>query len=979
MSTTQAQTFSFFHWDPDGALRRFLDRWFPPGRLSLGAQDPYRASGAGRQGPDVQWPKSWGRIVCREGPYLLSDPEVGLPLMPWQDRPPLWVLNSLWVPTGASRCSVGLFLSDQQQSPGASVDFQVHSEGDHPRWKLYVLAQWPFTVGQNNQSWLTLLVDRRYFDRDQAVVLPREKTLRPDDLLAQDLIDALPQRERIRPADLSRLADAGPLNAYVWLQQWPAGVVLDALAALARLRVLYDLETEQYLLQSAQEAADALQDNLLAVEPIAHFLPTPAPKVEKVTVSFPIAVRQGYKLQESGPTYFLDTLHPRRLRQSQEISLGDPGSGRTITAWTSCPLLYEAVASGVPPAPDRAADYVYGDQILNGDAVDAVLERIRGYYLDWVHNARIYHFSLPLTARWTPTGFDDYLWISYDQRGQQYYPKQIVSSLPPDCFPTQWPFGQLAPGRDASTSFWAVITGAEEVVPGQRWAYTLAPTDPAAEGVPAAFEAKNVLEYSGAWYEEQFFPIPMGTSVRVWKTEWIENGQPQITYWFSYPLRPKGVSTTLHLLGIEPTAPGYYYIQNCSFYKGHLFTLDTSQSIPLSELGGAQPGGPIGGPGGGQQPQPGQIVVGGNIVPDDPVGRFFPIPGLWNGMPQWQSARDPYWLIRWVLFGDLPGWGRWVLGWWPPNAQQGAPPQRGFAQRPPQQGQPPKNNPIGEFPEQIGDVEGEASAHTADYVLQDCTETEKYYLLENSGFQQWPLNSVIRWTEGGAFRCGKVIDFPPDLPGVTRVKNWRAFSTIFYNCNNCGSDYILAECGREHQRYLLRGSGSRYYWEPGQVIKWAGPFLEMDMHCGKVLPFTDSMHYTHEYSENGWVYLGTMDSCEECGASGCPSNPSCPSYPAQPPSCEYYCPCLKVSGTLTPSDAQGVYTVQETLLNGYCWWKKDNWAIYYWSGSPARWYLVNLNNQEQYWHRSGAGNPPWGVYTPNYPAVDGFAYVGFSQ
>ncbi|HPP54587.1 MAG TPA: hypothetical protein PK777_16660, partial [Thermoguttaceae bacterium] len=111
---SSSTSFEFLHWDPDGQLRRFLDRWFPTHRLSLGGQDPYRASYALRPRPTAwKWPK-WGQWQEYEGPAILNDGLVSLPQLPWEDRPPQWILNSLWMPTGASRASMGLFLSTQQ-------------------------------------------------------------------------------------------------------------------------------------------------------------------------------------------------------------------------------------------------------------------------------------------------------------------------------------------------------------------------------------------------------------------------------------------------------------------------------------------------------------------------------------------------------------------------------------------------------------------------------------------------------------------------------------------------------------------------------------------------------------------------------------------------------------------------------------------------------------------------------------------------
>ncbi|HOM18889.1 MAG TPA: hypothetical protein PLQ00_16275, partial [Thermoguttaceae bacterium] len=174
---SSSTSFEFLHWDPDGQLRRYLDRWFPTHRLSLGGDDTYQRSGAGRRYADVLLPENYWQWDPTKGPFFLTDPETGLPQMPWQYRPPQWILNSLWIPTGADRYSIGLFLTDQWLGANTAVDFLLYPSGEHEPLKLYVLAQLPFTEGQGNQSWLTILVDRRFLERQQMVYFSQENVL----------------------------------------------------------------------------------------------------------------------------------------------------------------------------------------------------------------------------------------------------------------------------------------------------------------------------------------------------------------------------------------------------------------------------------------------------------------------------------------------------------------------------------------------------------------------------------------------------------------------------------------------------------------------------------------------------------------------------------------------------------------------------------------------------------------------------------
>lgn len=352
---------------------------------------------------------------------------------------------------------------------------------------------------------------------------------------------------------------------------------------------------------------------------------------------------------------------------------------------------------------------------------------------------------------------------------------------------------------------------------------------------------------------------------------------------------------------------------------------------------------------------PGVIEVGGGIVPGDAQGRFFQVPGLWNGMPQWQNAQNPNWWIRWVPLPNNPQQGRWVIGWWPPDAQQGQQPQRGWGHQPPAEGQPPNRNPIDEFPDQIGDVEGTPQAVTADYLIQDCADSQSYVELVNSGQLAWPLNQVIKWADAqGNLYCGKVVDLPVE---GTKVQQWQLIS-LEKNCQACGTDLVVADCDRLEKKYRLQGSGSLGL-QPGQVIVWVenpgGGVWEV-LHCGMVQARSDM--FTHDASPGAWAFGKIIPNCQQCPDGHCPSQPSCPSYPGNPP-CPEYCPCIEVVGRIQPAEALGVYTLQGTW-NEHCWWRKGDWAIYYVPSTTKMWFIQNLQTA-QYWRRHG---DVFGAYLP---------------
>lgn len=397
------------------------------------------------------------------------------------------------------------------------------------------------------------------------------------------------------------------------------------------------------------------------------------------------------------------------------------------------------------------------------------------------------------------------------------------------------------------------------------------------------------------------------------------------TWYFFCPPEWKGIDQTVQI----DTPNTTHWL---TFEKGHLV--------------GYQPG---------LTGQPGQIEVGGGIIPGDALGKFFIVPGLWNGMPQWQNAQHPNWWIRWVPLPNNPQQGRWVIGQWPLDAQQGQQPQRGWGHRPPAEGEPPQQNPIDEFLEQIGDVGGVPQVITVDYLIQDCTDLNSFVELVNSGQFRWPVDQVIKWADAqGRVHCGRVADLP--VQGI-KVQQWQLIG-LEKNCQACGTDVVVADCNLPEKKYRLQGSGSLGL-QPGQVIVWVanpGGSLWEEFHCGTVQDRSDIC--THDASPGAWAFGKVVPSCQQCPSGACPSQPSCPSYPGNPP-CPESCPCIEVIGRIQPADALGVYTLQGTW-NEHCWWRKGDWAIYY-VPSTTKWFIQNLQNTAQYWQRHG---DVFGAYLP---------------
>lgn len=424
-------TLPWMHFDPDGRLRRHLDQWFPPQRLSLAAaNDAYRGGGSVRRRPPAwAWP-DWGDWERFRGPLLLCDSEVSLPGYPWSMRPPQWKINSLWIPTGAGRSAIGLFLCPQRLDRGTPVELTLPL-ADEQTWTipLEVLVSLPFTVpppqptAADRGSFLAVLVDRRYRERHAMARIDASHYW-------AGIQAALPMSDRIEGSAAAPL----PPEPWLWQRHLPAGVALDALAAATGRRVVYDLSADRYRLQSHDDAVAAFDRNRqMAIDTsIASFAFDAPMGIGELSVSFPRAllIREG-----------VATLHPEAARDRRLRAL-DGAAG--WTAYCSLPVLYDTQGN-----------------VLNEGDIQAAATAIANYYDQWRNRAYQYHASLPPTARWELCGFDDYLWLSWDQdRRGRYFPKAIVSSLPPECLPIDWPWGGL-PGEPSSSSSSSSSSGSE--------------------------------------------------------------------------------------------------------------------------------------------------------------------------------------------------------------------------------------------------------------------------------------------------------------------------------------------------------------------------------------------------------------------------------------------------------------------------------------------------------------------------------------
>ena len=82
----------------DGTVQKLVDHYGTLDDLYC-SMDP-SAMHYGHQAPPVAW---W-RVAAASAPIHVR-----------RTRPPRWIINSLWMPTGAARVGIGLFLIDEDR------------------------------------------------------------------------------------------------------------------------------------------------------------------------------------------------------------------------------------------------------------------------------------------------------------------------------------------------------------------------------------------------------------------------------------------------------------------------------------------------------------------------------------------------------------------------------------------------------------------------------------------------------------------------------------------------------------------------------------------------------------------------------------------------------------------------------------------------------------------------------------------------
>lgn len=339
-----------------------------------------------------------------------ADVGTGLGKLPWRKLPPSWSLNSLWIPSGASRFSIGIFLV--------------------PAENLQVYLNCPWTPSIHWNTGITLYPLNAYTLRDLAVIVLAD--IRQQIALqgvtvtdARSWSDLFTAAGNLLPAGVSMEADvnnnAPPPEPYLWQRSWPLGHLIDMAAVCQGHRVTFrgaaGIHTIHVVAPGSPRDAlwrqhrDMQDDPLKCAVAEAYGVTSNYGRIGQVTVTFPIAEYVGDGI----------TVIPTNERIPVAKTV-NPGAGKVLV---------------------KAAQLAWrdGGQIRNQADVDSVAQHIANVIYQISCEPRYFisksNFS---DVPNEPTHLDDWVWIQLWD-GQKPTIRVLIASLPPYCFPLEWPIG----------------------------------------------------------------------------------------------------------------------------------------------------------------------------------------------------------------------------------------------------------------------------------------------------------------------------------------------------------------------------------------------------------------------------------------------------------------------------------------------------------------------------------------------------------
>jgi hypothetical protein len=429
--------------DPGGAVQAWCDRYRPlDDVVPVCTPAAYRD---GRDRPQGNWPHS-----------------VGLPVFNWIKRPPRWRINSLWWPTGASRFSIGLFLTTLAGANAIKTAVGSNGSGtlalnDGSRSisvTMYLLPPRPIgAVGTDNPVVIIPLVDQRYYWQFAHMGQSR---FSPSSAWA-DVRAAITAN---LGAAVSASDPAAGYQAPDW-SEWTrfyenAGLALDAYAATVGQRLIAGLDGT-YFLQMSGNGFATCNTNLANLAAVAGgaCLTSPGSVPSNLAVAF--LRRQGGVPHQSGACDLVTK------------AASNYGFGASIPGTAVIHTTYQA-------------DYSQRQsQADNSSSMDSLADAIAADFYRWKQN--FYSATSPGIANgWSITGFDDYLWFLFGT--------QVGTIEPCDC----------DEGHDVPESFRAD----EFEKPSPYLAQTLIESLPPNFGVE-----ENLAQTPAGNYPQTFRPVPI--------------------------------------------------------------------------------------------------------------------------------------------------------------------------------------------------------------------------------------------------------------------------------------------------------------------------------------------------------------------------------------------------------------------------------------------------------------------------------------
>ncbi|HPU34863.1 MAG TPA: hypothetical protein PK184_19390, partial [Phycisphaerae bacterium] len=339
-----------------------------------------------------------------------ADVGTGLGKLPWRKLPPSWSLNSLWIPSGASRFSIGIFLV--------------------PAENLQVYLNCPWTPSIHWNTGITLYPLNAYTLRDLAVIvladIRQQIALRGVTVTdARSWSGLFTAARNLLPAGVSMQADvnnnAPPPEPYLWQRSWPLGHLIDMAAVCQGHRVTFrgaaGIHTIHVVAPGSPRDAlwrqhrDMQDDPLKCAVAEAYGVTSNYGRIGQVAVTFPIAEYVGDGITVI-PTH-------ERIPVAKTVN---PGAGKVLV---------------------KAAQLAWrdGGRIRNQADVDSVARHIANVIYRISCEPRYFisksNFS---DVPNEPTHLDDWVWIQLWD-GQKPTIRVLIASLPPYCFPLEWPIG----------------------------------------------------------------------------------------------------------------------------------------------------------------------------------------------------------------------------------------------------------------------------------------------------------------------------------------------------------------------------------------------------------------------------------------------------------------------------------------------------------------------------------------------------------